>query len=184
MRERQAGVSPVPRSRLQVQRRRKRRGVAVERRPLTAPDRPNQVWSIDFVSDSLETGRRLKCLTIVDDFTKEAIDIVVDHGISGQYVTRVLEAGGAVPGAAEEHPNRSGTGVHWQSDGRLGLSTKDRAAFDRGGQAHAERLRRKLQWEVPRRVSKRALVQNARRGSCSRRCLAHRLQPAPATQRS
>jgi putative transposase len=78
--------------RLQVQRRRKRRGVAVERRPLAVPERPNQVWSIDFVSDSLETGRRIKCLTIVDDFTKEAVDIVLDHGISGQYVTRVLDA--------------------------------------------------------------------------------------------
>ncbi len=78
--------------RLQVQRRRKRRGVAVERRPRTIPQGPNQVWSIDFVSDALETGRRVKCLTIVDDFTKEAIDIVVDHGISGQYVTRVLDA--------------------------------------------------------------------------------------------
>lgn len=80
--------------RLQVQRRRKRRGVAIERRPLTAPERPNQVWSIDFVSDALETGRRLKCLTIVDDFTKEAVDLVVDHGISGRYVTRVLETAG------------------------------------------------------------------------------------------
>jgi putative transposase len=78
--------------RLQVQRRRKRHGVAVERRPLTIPHAPNQVWSIDFVSDSLETGRRLKCLTIVDDFTKEAIDIVVDHGISSQYITRVLDS--------------------------------------------------------------------------------------------
>jgi len=29
---------------------------------------------------------------IVDDLTKEAIDIVVDHGISGQYVARVLDA--------------------------------------------------------------------------------------------
>ena len=77
-----------------MRRRRKRHGVAVERRPLTRPERPNQVWSIDFVSDSLESGRRLKCLTIVDDFTKEAVDIVVDHGISGQYVTRVLEAAG------------------------------------------------------------------------------------------
>jgi len=78
--------------RLQVHRRRRRRGVAVERRPLTVPHRPNQVWSLDFVSDSLERGRRLKCLTIVDDFTKEAVDIVVDHGISGHYVTRALDA--------------------------------------------------------------------------------------------
>jgi putative transposase len=76
---------------LQVRRRRKRRGVAVERRPLLIPHAPNEVWSIDFVSDALEHGRRLKCLTIVDDFTKEAVDIVVDHGICGHYVTRVLE---------------------------------------------------------------------------------------------
>jgi len=80
--------------RLQVQSRRKRRGVALERRPLRIPERPNQVWSIDFVSDALESGRRLKCLTIVDDFTKEAVDIVVDHGISGRYVTRGLDAAG------------------------------------------------------------------------------------------
>jgi len=80
--------------RLQVQRRRRRRGVAVERRPLLIPMAPNQVWSLDFVSDSLEHGRRLKCLTIVDDFTKEAVDIVVDHGISGLYVTRVLDRAG------------------------------------------------------------------------------------------
>jgi len=77
---------------LQVQRRRRRKGVAVERRPLVEPDRPNQVWSMDFVSDALEYGRRLKCLTSVDDFSKEAVDIAVDHGISGQYVTRVLDA--------------------------------------------------------------------------------------------
>jgi putative transposase len=79
---------------LQVRRRRKRRGVAVERRPLLVPQSPSQLWSIDFVMDALEHGRRIKCLTIVDDFTKEAIDIVVDHGISGHYVTRVLDQAG------------------------------------------------------------------------------------------
>jgi hypothetical protein len=30
-------------------------------------------------------------LTIVDDFTKESVDLVAEHGISGQYVVRVLE---------------------------------------------------------------------------------------------
>jgi putative transposase len=57
--------------------------VAIERRPLLVPQAPSEVWSVDFVMDALEHGRRLKCLRIVDDFTKEAIDIVVDHGISG-----------------------------------------------------------------------------------------------------
>jgi transposase InsO family protein len=52
---------------------------------------PNEVWSMDFVMDSLANGRRLKCLTLLDDLTPECIDIAVDHGISGQYVTRILE---------------------------------------------------------------------------------------------
>lgn len=76
---------------LAVRRRRKRHGVAAEREKLTKPSMPNAVWSMDFVSDALAGGRRIKALTIVDDFTKESIDIVVDHGISGYYVTRVLD---------------------------------------------------------------------------------------------
>jgi putative transposase len=76
---------------LAVRRRRRRRGVTVERRPLALPQGPNQVWSIDFVMDALSNGRRLKCLNIVDDFTKEAVDIVLEHSITGAYVTRILE---------------------------------------------------------------------------------------------
>ncbi len=76
---------------LAVPQRKRRRGVAVERQPLTLPEAPNQVWSMDFVMDALSIGRRLKCLNIVDDFTKESVDIVLDHSITGLYVTRVLE---------------------------------------------------------------------------------------------
>ena len=76
---------------LSVRRRKKRHGVAVERQALELPSSPNQVWSMDFVSDALANGRRIKVLTIVDDFSKEAIDLAVDYGISGHYVTRVLD---------------------------------------------------------------------------------------------
>lgn len=76
---------------LSVRRRKKRHGVAVERQVLELPSAPNQVWSMDFVSDALANGRRIKVLTIVDDFSKEAIDLAVDFGISGHYVTRVLD---------------------------------------------------------------------------------------------
>ena len=62
--------------------------MAVEREPLLFPSRPNEVWSMDFVMDALSSGRRLKCLTVVDDFTKETL--VLDHSISGEYVTRAL----------------------------------------------------------------------------------------------
>jgi putative transposase len=65
--------------------------VAVEREQLTKPSKPNEVWSMDFVSDALVGGRRIKALTIVYDFTKELVCIALDHGISGHYVTRVLD---------------------------------------------------------------------------------------------
>lgn len=43
----------------------------------------NDTWSTDFVMDELASGRRIKCLTVVDDFSRECVDIVVDHGMGG-----------------------------------------------------------------------------------------------------
>ena len=59
---------------LTVRKRRKRARIALERQPLLLPGGPNEVWSMDFVMDRLEDGRKLKALTIVDDFTKESVD--------------------------------------------------------------------------------------------------------------
>jgi len=76
---------------LAVRKRKRRKGVMVERQPLVLPDAPNHTWSMDFVMDSLVSGRRIKCLTIVDDFTKECLDIPVAMGISGEQVVRTLD---------------------------------------------------------------------------------------------
>ena len=51
--------------------RKRRRGLAVERRALEVPLAPNEVWPMDFVSDIFECGRRLKCLTIIDATRKK-----------------------------------------------------------------------------------------------------------------
>ena len=83
---------------LGVPKRKRRKGLAVERQPLALPEAPNQTWSMDFVMDALETGRRIKCLTIVDDFTKESLDIPVAFGISGDEVVRTLDAVAAFRG--------------------------------------------------------------------------------------
>jgi putative transposase len=76
---------------LSVRKRRRKKLVMLDRPVLREASRPNEVWSIDFVMDALSTSRRIKCLTIVDDFTRECLDIAVDHGISGGYVTNVLD---------------------------------------------------------------------------------------------
>ena len=78
-------------AKLAVRRRKKVKFPASQRQPLTAATSPNQVLSMDFVFDQLANGRRIKCLTIVDDFTRECVDIAVDHGISGAYVVRILD---------------------------------------------------------------------------------------------
>jgi len=83
---------------LSVRKRRRRKAVMVDRQALYVPSRANEIWSIDFVMDALANGRRIKCLTIVDDFTRECLDIVVDYGISGGYVARVLQAIGQFRG--------------------------------------------------------------------------------------
>jgi putative transposase len=62
-----------------------------ERVPLQLARTVNEVWSMDFVSDNLSGGRRLKYLTVADDFSHESLDIAVEFGISGQYVTRLLD---------------------------------------------------------------------------------------------
>jgi len=76
---------------LAVRRRKKVKRPLNERVPLQLAQTVNEVWSMDFVSDSLSNGRRIKCLTVADDFSHECVDIAVDYGISGQYVTRLLD---------------------------------------------------------------------------------------------
>ncbi|GME39896.1 hypothetical protein ACJ2_17760 [Pantoea sp. QMID2] len=77
---------------LGVKRRRRRKGLATERLPLLRPATPKMTWSMDFVMDALATGRRIKCLTCVDDFTKECLTVTVTFGISGVQVMRILDS--------------------------------------------------------------------------------------------
>ncbi len=74
-----------------LRRRKGRRRDAGRAVPLAALSGPNQRWSMDFVQDSTVGGRRIRALTIVDQFTRECPAIEVDTSITGQRVVRVLE---------------------------------------------------------------------------------------------
>jgi transposase InsO family protein len=78
-------------ARLQVRRRKRKKVLIGERQPLARPSASNQVWSMDFVFDRTLEGRVLKCLTIVDDATHEAVAIVPERAISGYALTRMLD---------------------------------------------------------------------------------------------
>jgi putative transposase len=84
---------------LQLPRRRPRRRVATSRpRPLPASG-PNQVWAYDFVHDACANGQKLKCLTVIDEFTRECLAIDMAGSIrSGRVIdvlTRLISERGA-----------------------------------------------------------------------------------------
>lgn len=75
---------------LQVPRKRPRRRVASHRpRPLPS-NGANQVWAYDFVFDACANGQQLKCLTVIDEFTRECLAIDVAGSIRSGRVIEVL----------------------------------------------------------------------------------------------
>lgn len=77
--------------RLMVRKRGGRRCALSTRAPMAIPQRTNQRWSLDFVSDSLACGRRFRILTVVDDFSRKCLALVTDNSLSGIRVVRELD---------------------------------------------------------------------------------------------
>ena len=77
---------------LQVKRRGGRKRALGTRRPMLVPNRPNERWGLDFVSDAFTDGRRFRVLAIVDDFSRECLGFFADKSLSGVRVKRELSA--------------------------------------------------------------------------------------------
>ena len=76
---------------LAVRRRKGRRRALGTRASVIVPDRPNQRWSLDFVSNAFMDSRRFCILCVVDDFSRECFALVADTSISGARVARATE---------------------------------------------------------------------------------------------
>jgi putative transposase len=76
---------------LQVRWRVKRRVALGRGNPVPAISKINERWSLDFVHETLRTGRKIRTLNVVDDFTRECLAIEVDTSISDHRVARVLD---------------------------------------------------------------------------------------------
>ncbi len=59
---------------------------------LSKAEYPNHVWSYDLVSDQTACGRRLKCLAVIDEYTRHGLAIHVGRSITSRQVKRVLQA--------------------------------------------------------------------------------------------
>jgi putative transposase len=87
--------------RLALRRKRRRKGAAGARVVMPSPQRMNQRWSMDFVTDSIVTGRRFRALAIVDDYSRECPAIEVDTSMGGRRVVGVLERLAEIRGLPE-----------------------------------------------------------------------------------
>jgi putative transposase len=87
---------------LSLRRRGRKRSVAIARGVSPRASGPNIQWSLDFVSDALAWGRRIRLLTILDTFTREALAIEVDTSLPGERVVQVLARVVAERGVPQE----------------------------------------------------------------------------------
>ncbi len=103
---------------LQIKKRKKRRETAALRVVIPTPTKPNKRWSMDFVSDALADGRRFRCLTIVDDFSRESPQIFVERSIPGHRVAQILDGLGGARGlpdtiVCDNGPEFAGSALDW-----------------------------------------------------------------------
>ena len=102
---------------LQVPKKRRRRVPVDKRLRLQPTTRPNQVWAYDFVHDSCANGQVLKCLTVVDEHTRECLAIEVAASIRSEHIINILGRLIAVHGApaflrSDNGPEFVATAVH------------------------------------------------------------------------
>ena len=88
-------------------RRPRRRKSAAQRKRQGSAAAPNEIWSMDFMSDALFDGRRIKLFNIVDNYTRESLAIEVGQGVKGDHVVRVLaRISGVASAAIHTTPNK------------------------------------------------------------------------------
>jgi putative transposase len=76
---------------LKVRRRGGRKRAIGTRAPLEKAARPNAIWVLDFVSDTLESGRKFRIFNVEDQFTRRGLGVEVDTSLPGRRIVRVLD---------------------------------------------------------------------------------------------
>jgi len=167
---------------LVVRRRLRKRIAAARRQQLDAPTKPDQRWSMDFVSDALADGRVFPTLNIIDDFSRECVAIEVDTSIGGERVVRVLERLKQQRGLPERIVMDNGPEFTSKALDAWAHAAGVKLHFIRPRQADRERLRRKFQRALPGGVPQRELVQEPARRQDDDREVEKALQRREATQ--
>jgi putative transposase len=158
------------------------------RAPMAIRQGPNQRWSLDFVSDRLCCGRRLRIRYVIDDFSRECLAAAVDISLSGRRVARDLDRIADLRG----RPCMvvSDNGADLERDPEMAAGPGSRTALHRARKACSEWLRRVIQRADARRMSERASIGRPAPRPSLDRGVARRLQssspshePRPAPPR-
>jgi transposase InsO family protein len=125
-----------------------------DRAPATAP---NECWSMDFLSDQLFDGRKIRVLSIVDNFTRLSPALDVRTSYRGADVVETLDR------VAATYGRRNGSfgrwpGLYLERSRSMGLSARRGAGLQSARQADRQCLRRSLQRQGSSRVPQRVLV--------------------------
>lgn len=72
-------------------RRKRRRKIRTGQPRVFTPTGPNQVWAYDFVHDRCANGQGLKCLTVIDEWTRECLEIETESRLTASKVIGVLQ---------------------------------------------------------------------------------------------
>lgn len=165
--------------RLTVRKRGGRKRALGTRAPMAIPQARNLRWSLDFVADTLASGRRFRILTLVDDFTRECLSLVVDTSLTGLRVARELDRIAELRGYPCMIVSDNGTELTSNAILAWQQQRARRMALHRTRQTDAEWLCRELQRPAARRVPQRAPVRQSHGRARDHRRMEDRLQHQP-----
>ena len=170
--------------RLNLPRRTKRRVPQRERQPLLVEPRMNAVWALDFMRDTLYSGKVFRTLNVIDEANRGALGIDVAVSIPATRVTTFLAQMIDLHGTAERDSLRQRPRANQPDLHRLVQGAGHRAALHPARQARPERLHRALQPHLPRGSAERLPVRLAGRGPRDHRRVARALQRDQAARRA
>jgi hypothetical protein len=143
---------------LQLRRKTPKRKVSAKRREdRVIAAAANDCWSMDFLSDQLFDGRKIRVLTIVDNFTR--VSPAIDVRLSYRGADVVATGADCISlRTAEAYPGGQRAGIHLEGARPVGVAARRRARLLAAGQADGQRVRGVVQREVPGGVPERLLV--------------------------
>ena len=144
--------------RLTVRKRGGRKRAVGTRAPLAVPLRPNERWSLDFVSDQLACGRRLRILTVVDDRTREVPGAGRRHLALRRAGCPRARPARCRTRPADDDRQRQRHRADRERDPLTGRRASGRLALHCARKADPERLHRELQRPPARRALERGPV--------------------------